>query len=60
VGGEGEIMGLRWRRGKALDGVQFHPESFLTPDGTALLANFLASRASMEVASQGMSASRPH
>jgi anthranilate/para-aminobenzoate synthase component II len=23
-------------------GVQFHPESILTPDGPALLANFLA------------------
>jgi hypothetical protein len=24
-----------------LHGVQFHPESFLTPDGDAMLANFL-------------------
>jgi len=41
------VMGLRrvWAdaRGKApLEGVQFHPESFLTPDGPRLLANFLA------------------
>jgi anthranilate synthase/aminodeoxychorismate synthase-like glutamine amidotransferase len=41
-----EIMGLRWRPGHApkhapMDGVQFHPESFLTIDGPRLLANFL-------------------
>ncbi len=41
---EDEIMGLRWKapEGSApLDGVQFHPESFLTTEGPALLANFL-------------------
>jgi anthranilate synthase/aminodeoxychorismate synthase-like glutamine amidotransferase len=37
---EGEIMGVRHRR-LAVEGVQFHPESVLTPDGPALLANFL-------------------
>ena len=37
---EGEIMGLRHRR-FALEGVQFHPESFLTEHGHALLRNFL-------------------
>jgi para-aminobenzoate synthetase component II len=39
---EDEVMGLRWRGGGAapMDGVQFHPESFLTVDGPALLANF--------------------
>jgi anthranilate synthase/aminodeoxychorismate synthase-like glutamine amidotransferase len=37
-----EIMGLRWRGdGAPLDGVQFHPESFLTVHGPSLLANFL-------------------
>jgi anthranilate synthase/aminodeoxychorismate synthase-like glutamine amidotransferase len=39
-----EIMGLRRRDepGRApLDGVQFHPESFLTVDGPLILANFL-------------------
>jgi anthranilate synthase/aminodeoxychorismate synthase-like glutamine amidotransferase len=49
----GEIMGLRWRppvsdrsshKGETvggLNGVQFHPESFLTAEGHKLLANFL-------------------
>jgi para-aminobenzoate synthetase component 2 len=37
---EGEIMGLRHRE-YAVEGVQFHPESALTPQGKALLANFL-------------------
>lgn len=40
----GEIMGLRWKAppgARALEGVQFHPESFLTVDGPRLLANFL-------------------
>jgi anthranilate synthase/aminodeoxychorismate synthase-like glutamine amidotransferase len=39
---EGVIMGLRHRT-LAVEGVQFHPESFLTPSGPALLSNFLAS-----------------
>jgi anthranilate synthase/aminodeoxychorismate synthase-like glutamine amidotransferase len=38
---EGEIMGLRHRSIPALEGVQFHPESILTTEGKALLANFL-------------------
>ena len=36
----GEIMGVRHRHHRT-DGVQFHPESILTPDGPRLLANFL-------------------
>lgn len=36
----GEIMGVRHRT-LAIEGVQFHPESVLTPDGMALMANFL-------------------
>jgi para-aminobenzoate synthetase component II len=37
---ENEIMGVRHRRWP-LEGVQFHPESFLTADGPRILANFL-------------------
>jgi anthranilate synthase component 2 len=36
---EGEVMGLRYRD-RPWVGVQFHPESILTPDGPAMLANF--------------------
>jgi anthranilate synthase/aminodeoxychorismate synthase-like glutamine amidotransferase len=38
--GEGEIMGVRHRE-LAVEGVQFHPESVLTPEGDRLMANFL-------------------
>ncbi|HLT57372.1 MAG: aminodeoxychorismate/anthranilate synthase component II [Limnochordales bacterium] len=37
---DGEIMALRHRRWP-VEGVQFHPESVFTPDGKAMLANFL-------------------
>ena len=36
----GELMAVR-HRDRPLYGVQFHPESYLTPDGNTLLANFL-------------------
>jgi anthranilate synthase/aminodeoxychorismate synthase-like glutamine amidotransferase len=39
---EGEVMGVR-HRSLALEGVQFHPESILTPEGPWLLAAFLES-----------------
>ncbi|ALA17989.1 MULTISPECIES: aminodeoxychorismate/anthranilate synthase component II [Chelatococcus] len=38
---EGEIMALA-HRAHPTYGIQFHPESVLTPQGKALLANFLA------------------
>ena len=37
---EQEIMGVR-HRSLMVEGVQFHPESVLSPDGPALMANFL-------------------
>ena len=37
---EGEIMGLKHRKHETW-GVQFHPESILTEEGLALVANFL-------------------
>ena len=37
---EGEIMAVR-HRSLAVEGVQFHPESILTPEGPKLLGNFL-------------------
>jgi anthranilate synthase/aminodeoxychorismate synthase-like glutamine amidotransferase len=39
--GDGVIMGLRHRT-LNVEGVQFHPESLLTPSGPSLLSNFLA------------------
>jgi anthranilate synthase/aminodeoxychorismate synthase-like glutamine amidotransferase len=38
---DGVIMGLR-HRSLPIEGVQFHPESLLTPNGPDLLSNFLA------------------
>jgi anthranilate synthase/aminodeoxychorismate synthase-like glutamine amidotransferase len=37
---QGEIMGVR-HRSLNIEGVQFHPESVLTPDGPTLMGNFL-------------------
>ncbi len=38
---EGELMGIRHRE-VLLEGVQFHPESIMTPDGITLLRNFMS------------------
>lgn len=37
---DGTIMGVRHRE-QEVEGVQFHPESILTPEGRRMLANFL-------------------
>ncbi|HUG64505.1 MAG TPA: aminodeoxychorismate/anthranilate synthase component II [Gaiellaceae bacterium] len=37
---DGEVMGVR-HRAYRIEGVQFHPESVLTPDGGAIAENFL-------------------
>jgi anthranilate synthase/aminodeoxychorismate synthase-like glutamine amidotransferase len=37
---DGEVMGIRHKT-LPLEGVQFHPESILTPEGDRLLQNFL-------------------
>ncbi len=40
---DGLIMGLRHRQ-YPIEGVQFHPESIMTPDGKTLLQNFLTAK----------------
>jgi anthranilate synthase/aminodeoxychorismate synthase-like glutamine amidotransferase len=47
---EGEIMGVRHRR-FMVEGVQFHPESMLTPQGPELMGNFLRMRSGLRDAS---------
>lgn len=37
---DGEVMAV-WLRGRPVYGLQFHPESILTPDGRTILKNFL-------------------
>ncbi len=39
---DGTIMGVQHRNYPHIQGVQFHPESVLTPEGKTLLRNFLA------------------
>jgi anthranilate synthase/aminodeoxychorismate synthase-like glutamine amidotransferase len=40
---EGEVMGVR-HKALPIEGVQFHPESVLTPDGPLLMSNFLKTK----------------
>ena len=49
---EGEIMGVRHRT-LMVEGVQFHPESILTPEGPKLLGNFLTQSAGRRAAAAG-------
>lgn len=39
---QGELMGIRHKE-FMVEGVQFHPESIMTPDGVQLLKNFISS-----------------
>ena len=57
---EGEIMGLRHKE-RAVEGVQFHPESILTTHGKELLANWVRSLRGPSFPRRGASpASRDH
>jgi anthranilate synthase/aminodeoxychorismate synthase-like glutamine amidotransferase len=44
---EGEIMGIRHRQ-YPVEGIQFHPESILTPTGKRIIINFLEMTVKME------------
>ena len=48
---DGEIMGIRHKQ-FAVEGIQFHPESIMTPVGKRILRNFLKNSESAEVRGQ--------
>ena len=50
---QGEIMGVRHRT-LSVEGVQFHPESILTPEGPKLISNFLQSSAGVRGGGEGV------
>ncbi len=45
--GDGEIMGVRHRE-QPTEGIQFHPESIMTPKGKRILKNFLRQTAAAD------------
>ena len=48
---DGEIMGIRHKQ-YTVEGIQFHPESIMTPVGKRILRNFLKNSESAEVRGQ--------
>lgn len=54
---EGEIMGVRHRE-LNVEGVQFHPESILTPEGPVLMGNFLKSTSGKRTVENGHGVAR--
>jgi anthranilate synthase component II len=51
----GVIMGVRHKR-YVVEGIQFHPESIMTPQGKDLLRNFLRMQEPAAIAQQGVEA----